>query len=87
MKEITMFMMPTCPHCKKALTMVEELFKKHPEYKDIPLRKVDETVETEYANSFDYHFVPTYYVGDEKLHEGVPTEEAIAKVFATAFKG
>ena len=29
----------------------------------------------------------TVYVGDEKLHEGVPTEEAVENVFKRAYAG
>jgi glutaredoxin len=86
MKEIRMFLMESCPHCKKALGLMEELFAAHPEYKEIPLKKIDETREPDYAAKFDYYYVPTFYVGDEKLHEGVPSPEAIEKVFAEAAK-
>lgn len=87
MKEIKFFMMPTCPHCKKAMAMMEKLFEAHPEYKNIDLKQIDEVKEAAYADTFDYHYVPTFYVGDEKLHEGVPTEEAIENVFKSAYAG
>jgi glutaredoxin len=83
-KEIKMFMMGTCPHCRKAAEMMEEIFSARPEYKAIPLKKIDENKEPDYSAKFDYYYVPTFYVGDEKLHEGVPTKEAIEKVFAAA---
>lgn len=35
-----------------------------------PLRIVDERAEADYADSFDYYYVPCYYVGGEKVHEG-----------------
>jgi glutaredoxin len=84
MKEVHMFLMETCPHCKNALLLMEEIFAEHPEYKGVPLKKTDETKEPDYAATFDYYYVPTFYAGDEKLHEGVPTKEAIEKVFAAA---
>jgi glutaredoxin len=83
-KEIKMFMMATCPHCHKAAELMEEIYSEHPEYKDIPLKKIDETKESAYAAKFDYYYVPTFYVGDDKLHEGTPSKEAIEKVFAAA---
>lgn len=86
MKEIKMFMLEHCPHCKKARTMMDEIFAAHPEYKDIPFRMIDEGKEPNYANQFDYHYVPTFYVSDEKMHEGVPAKEAIEKVFAEAYR-
>ncbi|MDR3076572.1 MAG: thioredoxin family protein [Synergistaceae bacterium] len=84
MKEIKMFMMATCPHCRKAAELMEEIYSERPEYKDIPLKQIDETKDPSYASKFDYYYVPTFYVGDEKLHEGVPSKEAIEKVFAAA---
>ena len=86
MKEVKMFMLEHCPHCKKAREMKDETFAAHPEYKEIPFKMIDEGKEPEYANKFDYHYVPTFYVGDEKRHEGVPTKEAVEKVFAEAYK-
>jgi glutaredoxin len=84
MKEITMFMMATCPHCRKASALMEEIYAERPEYKEIPVKRIDETKEPDYAAKFDYYYVPTYYVDGEKLHEGVPSKEAIEKVFAAA---
>ena len=84
MKEIKLFMMETCPHCRKAAEIMKELFTSHPEYRSIPLRRIDETKEPDYAARFDYYYVPTFYVGDDKLHEGAPSKEAIEKVFTAA---
>ena len=84
MKEVKMFMMETCPHCRKALSLMEEICAEHPEYKTVEIKKIDETKESDYAAKFDYYYVPTFYVGGAKLHEGVPTKEAIEKVYAEA---
>ena len=84
MKEIKFFMMETCPHCRKAIELMEDIFARHPEYKSIPLRKIDERKEPDYASKFDYYLVPTFFVGDDKLHEGVPSKDAIERVFAAA---
>jgi glutaredoxin len=86
MKEVKMFLMETCPHCKKALSLMEEICAEHPEYKAVEIKKTDETKEPDYAAKFDYYYVPTFYVGDVKLHEGVPTKEAIEKVYAEALR-
>jgi glutaredoxin len=86
MKEIKLFMMETCPHCRRAAKMMEDIFAGRPEYKSIPLKIIDETKEPDYASKFDYYYVPTFYVGDDKLDEGTPSMEAIEKVFAAALK-
>ncbi|MDR3333164.1 MAG: thioredoxin family protein [Synergistaceae bacterium] len=86
MKEVKMFMMDTCPHCQKALSMMSELCEKRPEYKAVEIKMTDERKEPDYANSFDYYSVPTFFVGDVKIHEGVPSMEAIERVYSEALR-
>lgn len=86
MKEILMMKLESCPYCHQALDVMDELTQEHPEYRDIPVTMVDEDEDTDLADSLDYWYVPTYYVGDEKLHEGVPTKENIQKVYEAALK-
>ena len=86
MKEVKMFMMATCPHCKKAFSLMEEICREHPEYEAVKIEKIDETKEADYAAKFDYHYVPTFYVDGVKLQEGSPTKEALEKVYAEAVK-
>ncbi len=31
MKEVKMFMLESCPHCRKAREMITEIFSRHPE--------------------------------------------------------
>ena len=52
----------------------------NPEYKKIPIRTVFEEVETEFADSYDYYKVPTFFCGYEKLHEGIASKEIIRNV-------
>ena len=85
MKEIKMFMFDGCPHCKRADEMIAELLAKHPEYKEIPFTKIDEHKNPEIADKYDYYYVPTFFVGDEKTAEGVPAEESIQKTFEKAY--
>ena len=85
MKEVLYFKMRFCPHCNRADKWMKKVFKEHPEYKDVPLKIIDENKEYELANSYDYYFVPTYYIDGEKLHEGVASKEIIEKVFEKAY--
>lgn len=87
MKPVKMFMMATCPYCRQAGKWMEEIFQEHPEYKNVDLTIIDENEQPAVANRYDYWFVPTYYVGDEKRHEGAATKEAIARVFADGYAG
>ena len=82
--KVTLFMFESCPHCKKALRLMDEVFSEHPEYKEIPFEMVDEQLEPERAAKYDYWYVPTFFVGDEKLHEGVIEKADVEKVFAYA---
>ena len=84
MQEVLMMVMAGCPHCRRAKEMMEALFERNPIFRTVPLRVVDETLEPDFAATLDYYYVPTFYVGPNKRHEGVPTEEAIEAVFAEA---
>ena len=80
-----MFVQQGCPHCKRAFKWQEVLTEKfHPEWRDVPVRVVDELEEKEYADSFDYYYVPSYYVDGVKVHEGPVTQEDVERVFALA---
>ena len=84
MKEVKMFMFEECPHCQRVQEMIIEIFAEHPEYVEVPFTVIDERKNPEIAEEYDYYYVPTFYTGDEKMMEGVPSKEAIEKVFAKA---
>jgi thioredoxin 1 len=63
---------------------MEELKKEDPKYLDVEVIIIDEEREPEKAKKYDYYYVPTYYVGDTKLHEGVPTKDIVREVFEAA---
>lgn len=86
MKEVKMFIMSGCPHCRKAHEMVAEIFAEHPEYAAIPFTVIDENKRPDVAEKYDYYYVPTFYTGDEKTMEGVPTKEAVKNAFAKALE-
>ena len=65
-----MFYQPRCPFCKMAFRFIDELKKEHPEFKDVVIETVDELEEPELADTFDYYYVPTFYVDGKKVHEG-----------------
>lgn len=87
MKELTLFYLPGCPHCQRALALQEEALSRHPEYRRVPVRQVDESVETAYADAHDYYFVPTYYVGADKFHEGIVDLPTVEAAFRAAYEG
>lgn len=84
MKTILMFTMASCPYCKRAVRYMEELMKETPKYKDIPLKVIDENLEPDIADTYDYYYVPTYYVDEKKVHEGAASKEDVKRVFEMA---
>ena len=69
MKTIKLFYLKDCPFCKKAFSYIDEL-KKKDSYKDIEFELIEESEEVELANQYDYYYVPTFYIDEEKIHEG-----------------
>ena len=53
-------------------------------YGAVPIRRVDESVETALADSLDYYYVPTFYVDGVKRMEGVPSKEKVRAVLDAA---
>jgi thioredoxin 1 len=87
MKELTMFYFEGCPYCRQALRWHEEIFKEHPEYRQVPLKMIDEKRQPAIAAEYDYYYVPTYYIGREKLHEGVKEKNLVEECFRRAYNG
>lgn len=83
MKEVLMMMLPDCPYCHQADKLLSQL-QAEERYHDIPIRRVDESVDTALADSLDYYYVPTFYVDGKKLMEGMPTLEKVRAVLDAA---
>lgn len=84
MKDVLMMILPDCPYCHQAMRMMETLRHEDARYAAVKVRVVNEQEDTALADSLDYYYVPTYFVGGQKLHEGVPTQEAVRRVFDAA---
>jgi len=68
--DIKMFIKRGCPYCAQAESVITELSEEHPEYKDIKIMRIDENAEPELADSYDYWYVPSFFVNNEKKYEG-----------------
>ena len=80
MEKITVFYLKNCPYCKQAIGFIDQL--KHEEaYRRIKVVYIDEQEHPEIADKMDYYYVPTFYLGDEKVHEGVTTLEDVKRIF------
>ena len=81
-----MFIIDSCPYCRAALGWMDELYEKNPDYKNLEIEIIDEQKHPEIADTYDYHYVPTYYVDGKKLHEGAASLKKIKRVFDAALE-
>ncbi len=70
MKPIKLFYLRNCPYCKRALQYIESEKAAHPELAELEIEMIEESEHPEVADRYDYYYVPTFYIGDEKVHEG-----------------
>ncbi|MDD2231383.1 MAG: thioredoxin family protein [Sphaerochaetaceae bacterium] len=84
MKKILMFYQKWCPYCRKAFDWIDELKKENPAYAAIQIETVDENADKKRADSFDYYYVPTFYIDGKKVHEGAASKQIIEEVFKQA---
>ena len=86
MKDLTMFYLESCPYCKRARSYMEELKQESSKYAEIPIKMVEERQQKELADSFDYYYVPCYYINGKKFAEGSIDKEGVKKVFDAALE-
>lgn len=86
MKELTMFYLESCPYCKRARAYMKELLRENPAYCAIPFRKVEERLHRKEAEKYDYFYVPTFYIGDEKVSEGAIDKAGVREVLDQALQ-
>lgn len=84
MQPILMMILPDCPHCKRARALLDELRSENPAYASVPLQIEDESRNKALADALDYWYVPCCFVGGKKIHEGVPSREAMRAVLDAA---
>lgn len=85
MKKIIYFYLKSCPYCIKAGRLLDELMTQD-RYSRIETERVEESEDPQYADSFDYYYVPCFYVGDKKAHEGAAGKEDIERVLEMALE-
>ena len=71
---LTVFYLKSCPYCKQAL---RDLDIHRLDYPNIMIEFIEESEQPDIANQFDYYYVPCFYQGTIKLHEGAISEEEI----------
>jgi len=86
MKNITIFKLKYCGYCRRALEYVEEIKALHPEYNNLTITLIDEGDQYQIAKKYDYFYVPTFYIDEQKVHEGAVTSEQVQDILKRAFE-
>ena len=86
MKKLTVFHFASCPYCRDALRWVDELQQEHPELQQVEVERIDEKLEPERIKGYQYWFVPTFYLGNQKLHEGAATKQIVENILRQTLK-
>ncbi|MFR9656186.1 MAG: thioredoxin [Rikenellaceae bacterium] len=80
MSKLTIFIQPHCPHCVRALAYIEQIKREREDLAGVEIELVDELKEAARADRYDYYYVPTFYLGDEKLSEGTVTMSKVLEI-------
>ena len=86
MKKLTIFKLKYCGYCKRALQYVDECIAENPEFGRLDIVQIDEREQYQLARQYDYFYVPTFYIEDEKVHEGAVTCEQVRSILKRAFE-
>lgn len=84
MKELLFFYLPACPHCLLGERLLKELVAETPAYAKIPITRINEVMQRDLAERYDYWYVPCFFLGDDKLHEGHAEKDDIRRVLDAA---
>lgn len=85
MNELYYFKLKNCPYCIRANNYLDELMQEE-RYQSIKIRHIDEQIERDLANSYDYYLVPSFFLGKQKLFEGIMTKEDVRGVLEEVLK-
>ncbi|MBE6210067.1 MAG: thioredoxin [Rikenellaceae bacterium] len=86
MKTVKLFYLRNCPFCKKALRYIDELKSTHPELRAVEIEMIEESEEPDVAERYDYHYVPTFYLNETKVHEGGIYADEVEQILRKALK-
>ena len=71
--KLTILYLEHCPYCNSAKQAIEELRAENPAYQGVDIEWVEESQEPQIANQYDYYYVPSVFMGQDKLFESSPT--------------
>lgn len=81
-----LFYLKSCPHCQRALAWLQELYEDDPQYRQVNIEMIEESEQSEIADTYDYYYVPCFFLGHQKLHEGAADKETIRKILETGLQ-
>ncbi|MBQ9503717.1 MAG: glutaredoxin [Lachnospiraceae bacterium] len=93
MKKITYFYLESCPYCQNARKAMDELKEENPDYAKIEMDWIEEEKQPDLAKVYNYYYVPTMFIGANKLYEAKPGQTydeiktEVRKVFDAALEG
>ena len=74
-KKITFFYLEGCPYCRNANKAIEELIRETPVYGDVAIERINEQDPPEGLSGYDYYYVPSMFIGKEKIYEAQPGQQ------------
>ncbi len=84
MPKLTLFILEFCPYCIRVNQYLKELQAEDPKYLNVEIDVIDERKNRALANSYRYYLVPTFYMDQTKLFEGIMTKDDVRGVLETA---
>ena len=86
MQPVKLFYLKNCPFCKKAIRYIGDLKAAHAELAQVEIEMIEESEQPDVADGYDYYYVPTFYVGGVKVHEGGIYPEEVEAVLRRALE-
>lgn len=60
---------------------MEELSQENSNYQKVKIEWIEESENLSYADAYDYYYVPCFFDGEKKVHEGIASKEIIRRIF------
>ena len=71
MKDLKLFALRDCPYCQRVFAYLAA----YELPSDVNLRIIFEDEEKQLADSYDYYYVPSFFLNEVKIHEGALNEK------------
>lgn len=69
------FFIDGCPYCRNARKALADLIAENPDYGKAEIEWVNEEMQPERTKGFDYYYVPTFFIGEQKVYEASPGDD------------